>query len=275
MVSLGPSSKVVFGALLLSCAAAFSSACAAVYPEVRTPVRQVRPDQPLRPPPPADLKWVQFRGARIPARTPGGQSWGNELSSGLPDPYAKLLVNDVEVLRTHVERGTLEPKWADSPAGNLRLKKGDRLRLEVWDARVLNDRPMGVRELGTVETDTVMDEQRLETSSGVVVYLTIEPAHPLFGYGFFYELRTYDVFVTRLYAESPAARAGLQPGDQILRINDRDVRSMTPAEIRSHLSVQTSAGVALALRRKDGSVASIRLVEGPIYPEKDELKTFR
>lgn len=250
--------------------------CPAVFPEIKTPMRNVRDGQPLDPSPPSDLKWVAFKGARIPALTRDGRRWGNDLSDGLPDPYVKLLVNGGELLQSTVQRSTLEPTWPDAPAGNFRLRPDDRLRVEVWDARVINDHPIGIRDVGRLTPeDMTGDELDIETESGVRVRLAIEPARGRIGYGFFYELRTYDVYITRLFEESPASRAGLRAGDQVLRIQDRSVRDMSEAEIRSAFNAPRTDGILLAIKHADGSEVELTLKEGAVYPLFREVGTFK
>ncbi len=242
-------------------------ACPAVYPEVKTPMRSVRTGQALDPSPPSDLKWIGFKGATIPALTRDGRRWGNDLSSGLPDPYVKLLVNGGELLQSTVDKATLEPTWPDAPSGNFRIRSDDRLRVEIWDARVINDHPIGIRDVGSVGSeDLTGDELDVETDSGVRVRIAFEPAHGKIGYGLFYELRTYDVFISRLFEESPASRAGVRKGDQILRINGRSVRDMSEGEIRSAFNAPRPEGIRLGIKHADGAEVDLQLKEGAVYP---------
>jgi hypothetical protein len=265
-------SRVV--AITLVAVAPLLSACAAVYPELKTPMRDARAGQVLDPAPPSDLKWIGFKGAKIPALSRDGRSWGNELS-GAPDPYAKLIVNGMEVIRTNAQKRTLEPTWPDSPAGNFRLQPDDRVRIEIWDARVINDHPIGMRDVGRIDTNQVLEELEVETDSGVRVRLAIEPAHGILGYGFYYELRTYDVFVTRVFEESPAARAGIRAGDQLLAIEGRAVRAMTEDQVRSALNTPRMGPLRLTVRHQDGAEVSIKLAEGAIYPLFRETRQAR
>lgn len=248
-------------------AAALLAACPAVYPEVKTPMRPVQTGQALDPSPPSDLKWIAFKGATIPAFTRDGRRWGNELSDGLPDPYVKLMVNGGLLLESTVEKGTLKPTWPDAPSGNFRIRNDDRLRVEVWDARVINDHPIGIRDIGRLGAEDVTgNELDVDTDSGVRVRIAIEPARGKIGYGFFYELRTYDVFITRLFEESPASRAGLRAGDQVLRIDGKSVRDMSAGEIRSAFNAPRPDGLRLAIKHADGAEVELTIKEGAIYP---------
>lgn len=251
-------------------------ACPAVYPELKTPVRTTRAGQALEPPPPSDVRWLAFKGAKIPTLTRDGRRWGNELSTGLPDSYAKLLVNGTEVVRTNVEKGTLTPSWQKSPRGNFRLHAEDKLRVEIWDTRMLNDHPIGIKDLGSMGAydQRGLEEIQEECESGATFSLANEPARGFVGYGLFYELRTYDAFVTRVYEESPAARVGIRAGDQIVSIDGKVVREMKEGELPSQFNAPSLQGLEVAVRHEDGSTMTVRLKEGAVYPLYREIGAF-
>lgn len=252
------------------------AACPAVYPEVKTVMRPVGPGQALEPAPPADLRWLSFRGAVIPQLTRDGRRWGNDLSSGLPDPYAKLLVNGVEILRTSVQKSTLTPTWPDSPGGNFRLGSDDKIRIELWDARVINDQPIGIRDMGRLDSDVdALPELDVECESGARVRLAIEPAHGLVGYGLFYELRTYDAYVTKVFGESPAGRAGLRVGDRIEGLDGKMVRTLDEGQIQSIFNAPRMDPLPVALRHEDGSQVHVLMKQGAVYPLFREYGTLK
>lgn len=263
------------GALLalvaVSAAAAGGLAgCPVVYPELATKLRKAPNDVALEPGPPADLRWIRFSSARIPPRTRDGRTWDQAFGK-LPDPYAKLLINGKLVLRTPAQSNTLEPTWPDGPRGNFRIRPEDRLRVELWDSNPINDKPIGIRDVRPTEDHRAYRRMRVELEGGGEVELAFEPAHAMLGLGLWYELRTSSCHITRLLEGSPAERAGVQPGDEVLRLGERDVRTMSPADVRSAFNAIPSTGLPALLRHPNGATQTVLFVEGPIYPLYDEF----
>ncbi len=243
--------------------------CPAVYPELATRTSKVASDRAVDPPPPDDLHWIRFLSGEVPPRTRDGREWSK--GSRLPDPYATLVVNGREVLRTPVQSGTLKPTWPDGPRGNFRLQPTDRLRVELWDRNAINDRPIGVRDLGRPTEEARQTRQiRVELEGGGEVILAYEPAHPVLGVGLWYELRNDTCFVTRLLDQSPASRAGLQKGDELLAIGGKAVKATTPDDVQSLWNAIPMAGVAVTVRHASGATQEALLKEGPIYPLFDQ-----
>jgi C2 domain len=239
--------------------------CAAVYPELGTRTRPIPTGQPLDPAPPPELRWIRFVSGHVPERTRDGRKWQE---NGKASPYAKLLLNGVELFRTSVQGDTLSPTWPGSPHGNFKIATTDRLRVELWDSNPINDKPIGSRELGAVsDLSSSEGPLRLELDdSSADLELSFEPAHAVSGLGLWYELRTEGCAVTRLLEGSPSERAGLVAGDEVLRLGTRDVKTMSPDEIRSTFNAVPMSGLTLQIKHASGTVAELTLKEGPIYP---------
>jgi hypothetical protein len=247
-------------------AASMLAGCPAIYPEVSTRIRKATTEQALDPPPPDNLMWMKFESARIPERTRGGKTWDDAFGKK-PDPYAKLLINGVEVLKTPVQGNTLEPTWPNGPKGNLQIEPGDKLRVEVWDSNPVNDKPIGVRDIGHPSDDHRMARRiRVELDAGGEVILAYEPAKAMLGLGLWYELRTDSAFITRMMPGSPAERAGIQVGDEIVSLNGKPVKGLGQDGVRSAFNSASTAGLPIAVRHKDGTILNITLKEGAIYP---------
>jgi carboxyl-terminal processing protease len=63
----------------------------------------------------------------------------------------------------------------------------------------------------------------------------------------------------------PAARAGIEPGDEILLIDGRDVRRMSPEAIHRALEGSVGSTVRLTVLRR-GKVDRIALERAPLEP---------
>jgi len=254
--------------------ASLVAGCSAVYPELQTPVRSAEGREIEAPP--SGLRWVAFKGANVPAETRDGRKWGSDLGRKSPDPYAVLLVNGKLLLKTPSQGGTLNPTWPEAPAGNFRLKDTDRFRVELWDSNTINDHPIGVKEVGRLDEEIERTgEADVECDSGAHVRIAFEPAHGRLGLGFYYELRIGEAYVTRMYQESPAGRAGIKPGDQIMMLDGKPVANMKTAEVQSILNTPHMNGLAITIRHAGGAEQALTLKEGAIYPLFSEMGTLR
>jgi len=271
-MSLQSVSPVLVPGAVLS---ALVTACAAVYPELQTPVHSAEGRELEAPP--KNLRWIAFKGAEVPPETRDGRKWGGDLGRRAPDPYAILYMNGRLLLKTPAQAGTLVPTWPDGPAGNFVIDRTDRFRVELWDSNVLNDHPIGYKEVGSLEegVDT-SGEVEIECNSGARVRLAFEPAHARLGLGLYYELRIGEVFVTRVYEESPAGHAGIKPGDQILALDGKAVSGLKAAEVQSILNAPHMSGLPMRIRHKvDGRDVAVTVKEGAIFPLFSEMGTLR
>ncbi|EYF08970.1 PDZ domain-containing protein [Chondromyces apiculatus] len=257
------------GALLLLALTTFTG-CPAVYPELGTRLRAPAPGQVLDPPPPEDMRWIKFLSGNVPERTRDGRTWGAGAGS-LPDPYARLLLNGKEVLRTNPQSDTLEPTWPGSPAGNFVVKPEDHLRVEMWDSNALNDKPIGIRDFRPSADQISLGRVPIELEGGARVEIAFEPAHAQVGLGLWYELRTSSIYITRTSPSGPAERAGVQRDDQILAIGGREVRKMTTNQVRSAFNAVPLTGIVLLLKHPAGSTETVTVTEGPIYPTFEQV----
>jgi carboxyl-terminal processing protease len=67
----------------------------------------------------------------------------------------------------------------------------------------------------------------------------------------------------------PAAQAGLVPGDQILFINGRDVRDMSPDAIHLALEGEVGSTVELTVAHR-GQIERMLLKRAPLEPSKNK-----
>lgn len=238
--------------------------CGAVYPEVSPPLRTPPADFRLVPPPPPDVFYFRFAGADIPAKTRDGRHWnGGEA----PDPFAKLIMNGKDLIVTSVEGDTLRPTWPDQERANYRFRESDVLSIEVWDSNPLNNHPICREKLTSFHDFLQGDEpyMEVECDNGGRVRLIVEPAHAKLGLGLYYELRTGQAVITRVLAESPAGRAGLHAGDELVMVQGQPVRTMEDGKLQSLINANASVGVKLAVKDASGT-RDVTIRDGAVYP---------
>lgn len=239
--------------------------CGAVYPELATPVRQAPPGFTFEPAPPGDLVYLAFAKATIPDKTRDGRAW-DSTGGSLPDPFAKLIVNGKDLIVTPVAENTLTPVWPNQKRGNYRLAPGSKIRVELWDSNPISNHPIcqeTVRDLH----EQLSTEQPIEIpcESGAYIQLSAEPAHGKIGIGLHYEIRTDEVYVVRVLTESPAARAGISPGEQITSIMGESAKGMAEGRVRSLMNSNGPTGLKLTLASKGKAPRDVELKDGPIY----------
>jgi hypothetical protein len=240
--------------------------CGAVYPQLETPVRTPPGQVKLTPPPPDELLFLKFAGAVIPTRTRDGRNW-DSVGGSLPDAFAKLLVDGKVILETPVQSNSLTPTWPEQVKANYHVRKGAAIRVELWDSNPINNHPICVSDMSDLHADVSTEAPVvISCNSGAELKLAVEPAHGRLGIGLFYELRREDVAVTRVLRESPAARAGLVRGDQLLKIQGKPVKTMDDGEAQSLINANAATGVTLLVRKLDKSEVELTLKEGAIYP---------
>jgi hypothetical protein len=238
-----------------------------VYPEVASPLRTPPPDFHLAPPPPTDLYYFRFAGADIPSKTRDGRQW-DSVGGSAPDPYAKLIVNGKDLIVTSVQSDTIRPTWPDQDRANYRIEPNDDLKVELWDSNPLNNHPICHERVPSFAEFLSKDEPYLEIEcdNGGRIRLIVEPAHGRLGLGLYYELRTGEAVVTRVLAESPASRAGLHAGDEILRAQDQDVKSMEEGKLQSLINANSALGVKLQVRLGESAPREVTIKDGAVYP---------
>lgn len=244
-------------------------ACAAVYPEIKAPVRAPPSGRELEPPPPKDLVFIAFERAEIPERTRDGRKW-DTIAGDAPDPFGKVLVDDVEVIRTPLASNTLRPTWPEQKLANYRVPASARVRIELWDSNPISNHPICVKEMSDFLSQVSREPLQISCESDARIVLRAEPAHARWGLGFFYEVRTGGAAVTRVLSESPAARAGLTAGDDILSVGGKKVSEMDEDQLQSRINMQGQTGLLLEVEGKDGKRRTVSLKEGVIYPVSDE-----
>lgn len=265
-------SKRAFQAGLLS-VSTWLFGCGAVYPEVATPVKSVPPGRHVEPEPPSNVLFIVIDKAIIPRQTRDGRKW-DAVGGNAPDPFAKILVNGKEIIKTPVESNTLHPTWPTQVRANYLIEPGSKVVVELWDSNPIVNDP-----ICTVNVDLIHDKasdtaSELLCNSGARIELRVEEARPKVGLGLYYELQSMSVKVTRVLQQSPASRAGLTKGTEIIAIQGQPVDKLDSDQIRSMINAHGQSGVQLDIKQPDGTTKSVELKEAAMYPTVGEGITF-
>lgn len=242
-------------------------ACGAVYPELSTPVRPASAQQEPEPAPPSDVIYVDFIRAHVPKQTRDGREWNRSGAKG-PDSFAKFIVDGRDVLVTPITPNSLEPTWPNQQRANYRIPRGAEIRIELWDAKTIKDRPICLKRLSNIH-DAVSPApvEVVCEKTGTRILMNILPARPLLGLGLYYELQgAGQVAVTRVIEESPAGRAGVTRGTRILTLQGRSVAELDALEVKSLVNANARTGVEMDLLFPDGRRKSVTLKEEAMYP---------
>ncbi|MFO0659817.1 MAG: PDZ domain-containing protein, partial [Polyangiaceae bacterium] len=131
------------------------------------------------------------------------------------------------------------------------------------------------KDLGSESEDWLGSKEVLvQCEGGATLLIGWEPPHARFGYGFYYELRSESIYVTRVFEESPASKAGMQTGDQILSLGDRPVKTMKVGDVQSYLNTHRAEPIKVEVKHADKQIAVLEMKEGAVYPTFPEYGTL-
>jgi len=242
------------------------SVCVAgcAYPRYTTPLNTVNPrlaskDQP------ASLYTFKLIGATIPPTKPSGLPWDDDHSG--PDPFVKLIVDGRLVWKSEVLTDQLRPQWNVILPNNVDISANSDLRIELWDFdTTISADPVGQlvnRGLpATVMTDA---EARLPLDNLSSVTILLGPPRPHKGVGLSVEARSDALKVYDVLPFSPAARAGIRPGDFIVAIGNERVAHVGSDDAVSELALVLDRSRKLTLRDATGKEREVTLDTGFVW----------
>jgi hypothetical protein len=239
--------------------------CVAVYPHVETPLRPAPEGKVFDPPPPDDVLFLGFKSVQVPPRTRDGRAW-DQLGQGKPDPFAKVFWGSQELVRTETARDTFTPVWPLTPVRNYRTPGKEVLRIELWNDNAINNQPICVRYIDDVRAVAAEDSRVvLDCEGGGRIEMEVRPGRPQMGLGFSYELRSQGSAITAVLPQSPAERAGVRVGDEIVAVMGKRATALSGVQLKSTINTNASTGLTLGLRSKGAAEREVRLQEGPVY----------
>lgn len=216
---------------------------------------------------PPDLWRLEIVEASIPPRQRSGLPWDGDEGS-LPDPYVRVTRGDEVLFESEALEDTLRADFSQIVPGNLHLPADARLQIAVWDrdGGVDGDDPIGVWRNRGVPVNAVPDgDLRLRLDSGEV--LTVRFLHPTPHRGLgvtLYEARGDALRVLEVVPDSPAGRAGVRPGDDVVAIGGEPVDRLGETAAATALSLAADRGTTLTVRR-DGESRDVAPDDGFVW----------
>jgi hypothetical protein len=253
--------------VIIACMLIAGLACDQLRPKPRLATRLLgAPDGvSLDPPPPPHVYWLRVRSGKLPKLTVDNRPW-DEVGAD-PDPFVVVSVNGKEILRTPAATDTIEPQWIE-PSGNFEIPDDAVVEVEVRDSDAVGDNLLIGRAKVGAPTNADLQSGRMAVDIGrrAVIYIEVEPAHPMIGLGFDYWVQNGELVIKEVWKHSPAGRAGMEPHDRIVQVAGRDVRKMSDRSAHSTINAITSKPIEVVIQKESGNTQTISLGVGPIYP---------
>jgi len=258
-----------FGTLVGGCATGRGSKSAHDF---ATRIRPAPKGVSLEPAAPSEVYWLKVIAAKVPPRTADDRLWDEV--GGWPDPKVVVEANGRVLLDTPAVANTMKPGFEAGPSGNFRIDSESKMTVSLLDADALNDRPIG-RARFRAPTDVEAATGQMTIDVGKVgnpgtVTLAVEPAHPLLGLGFDYELFETKPVVSKVLSHGPAERLGMKVGDVLIGARDVLFRDIEAKAIKSAINSITAEPVQLIVEHESGTTENFSIAEGPIYALYDE-----
>jgi hypothetical protein len=251
------------GALVVACL----SGC--VFPRGHTPVSPA-PRHVEHASAPKHLYQLVLVEAEVPAKMRSGLPWDDTPEDALADPYLELAVQGRVLWRSSTQRNTTTTRWKDPPAENLRIDTGDMVDLALWDDDPVARDPIGIYQGRAFAHAMLGEEFTIQLEGGTRIVLRLDPPVPVVGLGLAsYELHNDAIWVRAVLPTSPAARAGLAPGDRIYMLDGVTVRKLGPRNAEARLAVASDATLKLGVKRGE-AWRDLHLSAGPIWLGKPE-----
>lgn len=209
---------------------------------------------------------VTIVSTRMDAARPDGRPW-DEGRGAPPDVYVRLVRNGEELLRTPTVADTPSPSFDITAGRSLGLGPDDEVVFEVHDDD--SPRPSELVTRFRVPAPSARDLERGSWEIGPSppmqrLSITLGPPRSLVGTGVRWERRRGSVRVLEVAPDSPAARAGVRPGDLVVTVEGQRARTLAVDALEALFRGEVGTRMRLELER-DGRTLEVEVERAIVY----------
>ena len=186
---------------------------------------------------PGYLFKLRVLSAAVPKTKVSGLAWDDDGSG--PDCFVRVYLDKALVWTSDVKENTSNPEWNAILPRNIVVGSDTRMRFEVWDYDTpISADPIGHLEQRGLPTTAMTDAvARLQLDSTATLVIMVNPPTAHRGVGLSVEIRSEALKVIAVERFSPAARAGIKVGDQIVGIGNERITHMDGDDAATELSL--------------------------------------
>jgi hypothetical protein len=214
---------------------------------------------------PKGLWTLRVVGAELPPFKATGLPWDSDGTD--PDPFVRILIDKRLVWESPVRENNRHPEWNFTLPKNVEISEDSVFRVELWDrdSAVSADPAGAMTSTGLPGTALPDATASLSLDNLGSVSIMVSAPRAQQGVGLRFEVRPDALIVLDVEHYSPAARAGILPGERIVAIGPQRVSELGGDEATSDLSLCAERGLTLTVADKLKHERQVSLDKGFIW----------